>query len=126
MCPSIEPDFSQVIECAPGKYEARVTDAEIKMTQKGQKRIVWRLEIENNSEPALNGRKLNYGTMLEGAGAGMLKAFIRAAGDPNYSGGKYDTDTILGQSVVVVVVDGKDTDGNLTGFPEVKSVSRLK
>ncbi len=124
MCPEVEPDFSDVVECTPGKYQARITREEATLTNDGRKMLVFHLELENAGK--LNGKKLKHRVMLEGPGLFGFKKFVRATYDPNYSGGKTNTDAALGTSVQIEVIEGKDKSGHPNGFPEVKSVSRLQ
>jgi hypothetical protein len=128
MCPQIEPDFTEVVDLEAGKYQARITDVEAKTgtSEKATPYLRWTLEVEGNETPALNGRKFFHNTMLKGPGAGMFKAFVRAALANDYNGGAIDTDELLGKSISCVLKDGKNKDGSLTGFPEVKSVTKVK
>ena len=122
----IEPDYSDVVELKPGQYNARVTDCSEKTSRAGGKYLEWPLEIVDNADPKLNGKKVTLRTMMAGKGAGRLKQLVRAVVNPNYESGGFDTDAIVGQVVTIVLKEGRNEDGSRSDFPEVASVSRPK
>ncbi len=123
----IEPSYDEVVELTPGVYQARLTEYETKISQKGATYLKWKLEVENNNnDPKLNGRTVKLVTMITGPGAGNLRNLIKATLNSNYEQGPFDPDDIVGKSVMIVVKDGIDrVTKQKTGFPEVATVSRL-
>jgi hypothetical protein len=125
--PMISPDFSEAADFAPitpGTYKARVIECQTKESKKGATYLRWTMEVFGADESLkVNNRKFWYNTMVTGKGAGNLKSLLRAAMGEVPT--QFDTDALLGKEVQVVLVQGRDQQGNPSDFPDVKSVSKL-
>lgn len=124
----INPDFSQAVELEdlpPGTYKVRVVGCELKQTQKGETRLMWKLQTFGSETATWNNRVIWHGTMTGGKGAGFLKAFVKAATGED-SVGSFDTDQLMGRELLVTTTVGKNQDGSPSGFPEVKAVASLR
>jgi hypothetical protein len=122
----VKPDLSESIEgVKPGQYQAMTKKCELKESRAGAKYLKWELEITNH--PEVSGRKLWTNTMLSGKGAFRLQELYLAATGETLpkDNAEFDTEQIIGQTIGVQVVDGVDQQGQPSGFPEVKKVSRL-
>jgi len=126
----IKPDLSEVKDSVtPGSYKVRVVDAKIDMWEGKNGKpdthfVNWTLETFGESEDKNNGRKIFHRTPTNGGGAFRLKDFYRAAMGEDL-GAEFDTDMLLGKELQITVVDGKDKEGQPTGYTEVKTVRAL-
>lgn len=124
----IKPDFSEVADNVnAGTYRARIVDAKMGEWEKeGRKTpyINWRLETFAEAEAKNNGRRIWMKTPIVGKGAFRLRDLYRAALGEDLSG-EFDTESLLGKEVEVVVVDGTDREGQPTGYTDVKTVRRI-
>lgn len=123
----IKPDLSESIEAVPpGTYAALVKGVEVKDAKTGSKYLRWELEVTDHEK--FTGRKLWNNTMISGPGAFKLQElYLAATGQPlPKDNPEFDTEQVIGQKVGVAVADGKDQQGQPTGFPEVKRVVRLQ
>lgn len=128
----ITPDLSQAVESSEevsvrsGNYKVRVEKAELKTTQKGQKRINWTLRIfgAEGEFARFNNWTVFYSTMLEGPGAGMLKSFYKACQGADLTG-PFDATELYGKELQVTVVEKKNEDGSTSKYPDVKNVKPL-
>lgn len=123
----IKPDFSEVTGAIPpGVYSARVKDCEAKTGKtSGSTYLNWKLELFGN--PDVNNRIVFMATPVTGKGAFRLKELYKAAmGEELEDGQQFDTESLLTREVTVTLVEGKDQDGNVRNFPDVKAVSPLK
>lgn len=130
----IQPDFTEALDSVPpGKYPARIVEIKfddttggpfISKSEKQTPYIKVVYEIFNSETAAkVNGRKIWDNLMLQGPGAGRLKAVVAAAGLDTTAGG-FDTDDLLGKEVLITCVEKKDQNGNPSSFPEVKGVAK--
>lgn len=127
----ITPDLSEAVETTgvvPGVYSARVTDLELKVSKAGGQYIKWTLTIfgAEGELTRFNNHKVWYNTMLSGKGAGMLKGFYKACKNKDFAGGAFNWSTLTGSEVSVTLVEGKDQQGQPSGYPEVKAIKPLK
>lgn len=128
----ITPDLSQAAELsedvavAPGVYSVRVEKAELKDTQKGEKRINWTLRIFGAEGEAsrFNNWTVFYSTMIQGKGAGMLKSFYKACTGNDLSG-QFDATELYGKELSVTVVAKNNADGTPSKYPDVKGIKPL-
>lgn len=118
----VTPSFDEVKdELGAGTYHARVTKIEVGEWKTGTKNIAATLETMNEAEAKNNGRRITYRVPIEGKGAFLLQRFYKALTGETLSGG-FDTEQLLGKEVIVTVADGKDKEGNPTGYTEVVAV----
>lgn len=129
--PLITPDFSESSD-APwqeGIYNARIEEATVKTSQKGNQYVRWTMSVfgAEGDYAKFNNRKVWHNTMLSGRGAGMLKKFIKAAtGEVLAEGQGLDTDALIGREVALTITQGFDQDGNVSDYPEVKAVNSVQ
>lgn len=122
----IEPDFTEVSQpVAPGVYSARLKEVEAKTSQKGGTYLNWKIELFGH--PDVNNRIVFMATPVTGKGAFRLQELYKAAmgEDLDMKNPSFDTESLIGREVTVTLVPGKDQDGNVRPFPDVKSVSTL-
>jgi hypothetical protein len=121
----ISVDLSEAIDLTvvPGVYPARITGAEVKAAKNGGNYIKWEMTIfgATGELERFNNHKVWHNTMTSGKGAGMLKTLVKAATQAELSG-SLDTDALLGKEVNLTLVEGKDQNGQPSGYPEVKAV----
>jgi hypothetical protein len=121
----IDANFDEVSDqVVAGTYSTRIVGAEAGEWSTGTKFIKWTLETIEEENPKNNGRRIFHRTPTHGKGAFRLQEIYRAATGEVLSGG-FDTEQLLSKEIKTVVVDGKDKEGNPSGYPEVKSVSVL-
>lgn len=121
----ITPDFSQAAEeITPGTYQVRVVDVKPGEWKTGTKHLAWTLETTNETDAKNNGRRLFHRTPSEGKGVFRLQQFYKALTGETLTGA-FDTEQLLGKECVVVVVDSRDKEGNLTGYVEVSAVRQI-
>lgn len=121
----IEPNFSEVADViVPGTYQVRIVGAENGTWKSGTKHIAWELETMNETDSKNNGRRIWHRTPTEGKGAFRLQQFYRAVTGETLTG-SFDTEQLLGKEVHVTVADGKDKEGNPTGYTEVVAVKQV-
>jgi hypothetical protein len=113
--PKISPNFNEATKRSePGTYLCRILSSEIRTAKSsGNLYVAWKLQTQPD------GRWVFYNTPIEGKGAGMFKHFIHSAGDESYQGGDYDTDTVLGKTVMMNL----DVEPG-TGYFKVIAVSK--
>lgn len=127
----IVPDFSEVQDqVSPGIYKVRIVDSKMdKWTGKEGKPdttlVVWTAETYGEAEEKNNGRKIFHRTPIQGPGAFRLQQFYKAAMGEDLQGG-FDRLMLHGREVEVTIVDGKDKQGQLTGYTEIKAVKPVK
>lgn len=123
----IKPDFSEVTDSKPvppGVYSARIKDVESKESQAGNTYLNWKLELFGT--PEVNNRVVFTATPIKGAGAFRLQQLYKAAtGEDISATSGFDTDQLIGKEVQVTLVEGKDKEGNVRSFPDVKTISKL-
>jgi hypothetical protein len=127
----ITPDLSEAVEqtaVVPGIYSVRVTDLELKTSKAGGQYIKWTMTIfgAEGELTRFNNHKVWYNTMLSGKGAGMLKGFYKACKSEDFAGGAFDWSTLVGSEVSATLVEGKDQQGQPSGYPEVKALKSIK
>jgi hypothetical protein len=128
----ITPDLSQAVESSDdvqipdGVYKVRVESAELKDTQRGEKRLNWKLRIwgAEGDLTRFNNWTVYHSTMIEGKGAGMLKSFYKACTGTDLTGA-FDFTELYGKELQVTVVNKKNADGTPSKFPDVKSIKPL-
>lgn len=110
---------------APGTYAARIKDCEVRTSQAGNDYLNWQLELFG--KPEVNNRIVFYRTMIKGGGAFRLAELYKAAtGEQLKAGASFDTDALVGREVTTILTEGRDKDGNVSQYPEVKSVVPYK
>jgi len=122
----ITPDFTESTDFAPitpGTYKSRILTCESKTSKKGDTYLRWELEVFGAEDTKVNNRKFWYNTMLSGKGAGGLKKLLAVTVGP--VDGAFDTESLYGKTVQVVLVQGKDQHGNPSDYPDVKSLAKL-
>ncbi len=126
--PLVTPDFSEVSESKPvppGVYSARITDCESKTSKAGNPMLNWKLELFGN--PDINNRIVFTSTMISGKGAFRLQELYKAAtGEAISDRSGFNTDALIGKEVQVTLVEGRDQEGNVRSFPDVKAIAPLK
>ena len=124
--PVITPDFSEASDqpIQAGTYNARILKSEQRTSQNGNDYIKWTLSLFGceGEYAALNNRYVWYNTMLSGRGASMLKKFVKAATGETPPA-EFDTDSLVGKEVCLVLVPGVDQQGNPSDYPDVKAVT---
>lgn len=124
----IIPDFSEVTErtpVAPGTYSARITDCEAKTSKTGNDYLNWKMTLFGT--PEIANRVIFHMTPVKGKGAFRLQELYKAAkGEDISKGAQFDTDQLIGSELSVTLVEGRDQDGNVRSFPDVKAVTALK
>jgi hypothetical protein len=119
----VVPDFSEVAEAiTPGTYKCIVKKGDVKEWPNGGAYVNWELETVGEADPKNNGRRIFHKTSLSGKGAFMVQQIYQAAVGRALTG-KFDTEQLVGKTVVVDLVDGV-RDGQPTGYTEVKRVKR--
>lgn len=122
----VTPSFDDVKDdISAGTYHTRVTKVELGEWKTGTKHLASTLETMNEKEPKNNGRKITYRVPIEGKGAFLLQRFYKALTGETLAGG-FDTEQLLGKEVIVTVADGKDKEGNPTGYTEVAAVKSVQ
>jgi hypothetical protein len=122
----MKPQFDTLQDnIAPGVYEVMISATEDKISKAGMGYAEWTLETVNELKPANNGRKLRWAGGAEGF---MLKRtkdlYVAAVGKDLPA--EFDTQELVGLKVQALVVDGVNRQtGELTGYPEVKSVRAI-
>lgn len=113
----LQPDFSEeVTGPAPGLYRARIANVEQTFAKSsGNPMVKWKLEVAG---PSSTFTVWNT-TMLAGRGVGFFRRFVEAV-EPSYDGGPIDTDTLIGKTVQVELIDEYTQDGKKTGYLRVK------
>lgn len=118
--------FDEVVEELPaGEYKATISDCEQKTSQAGNAYLRWQLNVVDHAEPKYNGKAVWTSTPTTGKGAFRLAQLIRAATKERPSGTTFDPNALMGKTVAITVVAGHDRDGNLSGYPEVKSIRAI-
>lgn len=108
---NIQPDFSQeVIPPKPGVYRAKVVSFQQKQSEYSDY-LNWKLLVDTPHGQF----NLFHTTPLNGKGAGFLRRFIEAF-NPNYNGGAFDPDSLIGRTVRVALKDEVGRDGQKTGY----------
>ncbi len=124
----VTPNFDEALESGPvltGIYKARITDAELKKSRKGEGMINWKLTIfgAEGDYATQNNRPVFVTTMTEGKGAGMLKEFARKVlGQVPQA---WDTDQFLSREVEIKVESRYNDDGTVSNYPDVKVLRAL-
>lgn len=119
----VKPDFSEVAEAVtPGVYKTVIKRGEVKEWPNGGAYVNWELETVGESDPKNNGRRIYHKTSVQGKGAFMLQQIYQAAVGQALTG-SFDTEQLVGKTVVVELVDGV-RNGEPTGYVEVKRVKR--
>lgn len=127
----ITPDFTDVADSVTaGTYSVRITDAKVDKWEGRDGKpdtpyVNWRMETFGEPEEKNNGRSIFLKTAVIGKGAFRLRDLYKAATKQDLSGGNFDTEQLLGKEVKVTVIDGKDREGNPTGYTEVKAIKPL-
>lgn len=125
MAELITPDFSEVKDnVGPGTYSVRVTDCALKEYSTGTKYLNWKLETFDEADSKNNGRTIFHKTPIAGKAAFLLQDFYKAAMKQELEG-SFDPNMLMGKEVSITVVDGKDREGNPTGYTETKAVKAL-
>lgn len=123
----IVPDFTEVKDnVTPGVYKARIVDSKVDQWagKEGKAPTVyinWTLETYGEQDEKNNGRKIFHKTPINGPGAFRLREFYKAAMGEECQGA-FDRTMLHSREVEVTIVDGKDKQGQLTGYTEVKAV----
>lgn len=118
----VKPDFSEIKdEVGPGTYRVRVVKGEPGEWQSGTKYVAWSLSTTDEAEAKNNGRMIFYRTPITGKGAFMFQRLYKALTGEAITG-EFDTEQLYGRECVVTVADGKDKEGNPTGYTEVVAV----
>lgn len=128
----ITPELSEAVDTPsepipPGVYKVRIEDAEVKQTKAGTgSYLSWKLKIfgAEGDHAKYNNWPVFYSTMTSGKGAGMLKALYKAALGQELTG-QFDATELFGREVQVAIAQRRDQDGNVSRWPDVKSVKAL-
>ena len=120
----VTPDFSEIAEeVTAGEYRGIIKKGEVKEWPSGGQYVNWEIETVGDSNPKNNGRRIFHKTSVSGKGAFMLQQIYKAAtGEPLT--GKFDTDSLMGKTVALTLIDGV-RNGEPTGYVEVKRVKAV-
>ena len=127
----ITPDLSEAVEMTgapPGMYSGRVAGLELKKAKSGGTYIKWEIKIfgAGGELEKFNNWSVYYNTMTSGKGAGMLKNFVKACtGEDLPQKGAYDFSKLFGCEFSMTLVQGKDSQGNPSNYPEVTKIKPL-
>lgn len=122
--PLITPDVSEVTPAIEaGSYRLRITGVEAGEWKTGTPFLKFEMETCESGDPKLDGRKVFHRVPYTGKGAFRFAQMHMAATGENYQNGDIDTEVYLGREVAAVIVDGTDREGNLSGYPEIKTVT---
>lgn len=123
----VQPDFSEVADAVtPGTYKTIIKKGDVKEWQSGGQYVNWELETVGESDPKNNGRRIFHKTALSGKGAFTLQQIYQAAVGKALAG-PFNTEELVGKTVVVELVDGVNRQtGEVTGYTEVKRVKRAQ
>lgn len=121
----ITPNFDEAAEnepIQPGVYKARITDVTKKTSKAGNAMLDWKLTIfgAEGDYAKANNRPVFMNTMLEGKGSFRLRDLAKAA--LGAVPAAWDTDEFLGKHVEIVLVEKRDLQGEISSFPDVKTV----
>jgi len=122
----VNADMSEVTgNLPPGIYSARMTECEKKESKKGNTYLKWKGEVFDSETH--NGSVFFHNTMIAGRGAfGLFDLYKAATGTELEKGSmELNTEQIIGQEIQVTLVESYDQQGNLSNFPEVKSITKL-
>lgn len=115
----ITPNFDDVQDAIqPGTYKVMIKKGDVKEWPNGGQYVNWELETTGETEAKNNGRRIFAKTSTGGKGAFMLQQIYRAAVGTSLTG-QFDTEQLVGKTIVVEVVDGV-RNGEPTGYTEVK------
>ena len=121
----VQPNFDEIKdEVGPGTYKVRVVKGEPGEWQSGTKYVAWTLSTTDEAEAKNNGRMVFYRTPTSGKGAFILQRFYKALTGEQIQGA-FDTEQLYGRECVITVADGKDKEGNATGYTEVVAVKSV-
>jgi hypothetical protein len=124
--PLITPDVSEVSPAIEaGSYRLRITGVEAGEWKTGTPFLKFEMETCESGSPELDGRKIWHRVPYTGKGAFRFAQMHSAAMGENYESGTIDPEIYLGREVAAVIVDGTDREGNLSGYPEVKTVNAV-
>ena len=127
----IRPDFSEAIDMSPippGKYRARIINAEYKVSKKsGDPYLNWKLEV-SEPETKQTGKEFYHITMIKGKGTGVLKQFVSAVlnEEVDFSNFEFDPSDFYGRELMVTLQKKVDQEGKESKYPEVFSVLPLE
>jgi len=121
----IEPDLSEGQKnLEPGVYPARIIAVEPKESKAGKAMVKWTLETFGADDQALNGKRVYTHTMCVGKGVFKLQEMYKAATGEKLEGA-FDSEQLIGSEVRITLVEGRDQFGNLSDWPDVKTVSAM-
>lgn len=124
----IQPDFTEMKEfapIAPGTYSARIVDCEVKDSKAGNQYANWKLELFGT--PDVNNRVVFHSTPFKGGWVTKLAELYKAATGQEIDKKKaFDTDMLIGKEVKVTLAEGRTKDGEVSQYPDVKSVKTLQ
>lgn len=109
--PLVKPDYGSVgamrDQLVPGRYQVRVIDVKEsdKLDKNGHNAIVVKMEVVNNKNHLLNGKRVSRWLPLGGIGAKVLYRFLKSV-DSSYKGGTFTTESLIGKMVEVDLTAG--------------------
>jgi len=101
------------IKLVPGRYVLKVVESKEsdKLDKNGNNALVVKFEVVNNRNTGFNGNRISRWFSLGGAGAKALYRFMMAI-DPNYAGGPFTTESLVGKLIEAdVVLETSPKDG---------------
>ena len=121
----ITPNFDEVKDqVEEGTYKVRITKGEPGEYKTGTQYVNWYLSTMDEEDPKNNGRTIFYKTPITGKGAFIIQKFYRTVtGEPIK--GEFDTEQLYGRECVVTIAEGKDQEGNPSGYMEVKAIKSV-
>ncbi len=118
----IKPDFSEAPKLPPGFYRAKIVSCTSKISQNKVPYLDWKFETISN-DPATNRRWVFMSTTYNGKGALRLRDMVRAAIDPSYDQGPFDSDLLMGKEVMITVERVQNKDGSENPYPQVMDIT---
>lgn len=109
--PVIQPDTSAALEMGaiePGTYPGKITSVDFQLSSKGNQMVVPTVEVTVDGKP----RSRKAYLVISGEGSYGFDQLLRAAGfeaqadqyrDPQQENPPFDTDSLIGQEVNVVI-----------------------
>jgi len=121
----ITPNFDEIKdEVAEGTYRVVVTKGEQGEYKTGTQYVNWHLNTVDEEDPKNNGRTIFHKTPITGKGAFLTQKFYRAVTGEQVAGA-FDTEQLYGRQCVVTIGEGRDREGNPSGYMEVKAVKPI-
>jgi len=109
--PLVRPDYKSAgyikDQLVAGRYTVKIIEAKEsdKLDKNGHNALVVKMEVVNNKNHLLNGKRVSRWLPLGGLGAKVLYRFLKSV-DNNYKGAEFTTESLLGKLVEVDLTVG--------------------